>query len=330
MATTTKIQSIMENEIYTIGANGMQRLSKRPELPKGTIIYSFGGGMWEEKWATTGNGNEIVKLSENSEESYFSSPFENLDEYARPISEKFGIGFYYDLEAPRATDEEIAQAIELANNFIKERDEEKKRAEEESERAREEVIKKYGAIYDRPSGKYHTDAVLVAKHIRQDLAAAFPGQKFSVRKRDYSYINIEWKDGPTREEVEQIAGKHERNCTPDKWNCDLWDYQDTAFTSVFGGVDGLFYYRETAPENEDISLYKKPEPKQSEPAKASESEGIQLINYSEKALAIVGDTRAIKDTLKALGGRFNAHLTCGAGWIFSKSKEAAINAALNI
>ena len=322
----------MENEIYTLSANGLKRLSKRPELPKGTIIYSFGGGMWEEKWATTGNGNEIVKLSENSEESYFSSPFEKLDEYARPISEKFGIGFYYDLEAPRATDEEIAQAIERANNFIKEVEEEKKREEEESERAREEVIKKYGAIFDRPNGKYMTDAVLVAKHIRQDLASAFPGHKFSVRKTDYSCISIEWKDGPTREEVEQVAEKHQRNCTRDKWNDDLWDYTDSAFTAVFGGVDYLHYYRETAPENEEISLYKKPEPKQNKTNKTEtiEAKGIQIIDYSEKAIAVIGDTRAIKDTLKTIGGRFNAHLTCGAGWIFSKSKEDALKAALNI
>ena len=320
----------METEVYTFSKDGFKRLSEHPELPKGTIVYAFGAGMEESRWATTGKGEEIVKLSENDSDSYFSNPFNNLDKYCRPISEKFGIGFYYDLDAPRATDEEIAQAIERANNFIQERDEEKKRAEEESERAREEVLKKYGAIYDRPSGKYHTDAVLVAKHIRQDLAAAFPGQKFSVRKTDYSCISIEWKDGPTREEVERIAGKHERNCTRDKWNDDLWDYKDSAFTAVFGGVDYLHYYRETAPENEEISLYKKPEPKQSEPAKATKTEGIQLINYSEKALAVVGDTRAIKDTLKAIGGRFNAHLTCGAGWIFSKSKEDAIRAALNI
>ena len=320
----------MENEIYTLSANGLKRLSKHPELPKGTIIYSFGGGMWEEKWTTTGNGNEIVKLSENSEESYFSGPFKKLDEYARPISEKFGIGFYYDLEAPRATDEEISQAIERANQFLKEVEEEKKRAEESWNKAKEEVIKKYGAIFDQPSGKYHTDAVLVAKHIRQDLANAFPGQKFSVRKADYSSITIEWKDGPTREEVEKIARKHQRNRTPDKWNDDLWNYKDSAFTSVFGGVDYMYYRRETAPENEEISLYKKPEPKHSEPAKATKAEGIQIVNYSEKAIAIVGDTRAIKETLKALGGRFNAHLTCGAGWIFSKSKEVAIRAALNI
>ena len=320
----------MESQVYTFTKDGFKRLSEHPELPKGTIIRAFGAVMEESTWATTGKGNEIVKLSPNDAESYFSNPFNSLDEYCRPISEKFGIGFYYDLDAPRATDEEIAQAIERANKFIKEREEEKNRAEEESKRAREDVQKKYGAIFDQPSGKYMTDAVLVAKHIRQDLANAFPGQKFSVRKTDYSTIHVEWKDGPTREEVEQITGKHERICSRDRWNADLWEHNDTAFTSVFGGVDYIFYYRETAPENREISLYTKPEPKQSEPAKAIKTKGIQLINYSEKAVAIIGDTRAIKDTLKTLGGRFNAHLTCGAGWIFSKAKASTLRKALSI
>ena len=322
----------MKSEVSTFTKDGFKRLSEHPELPKGTIVYAFGAGMEESRWATTGKGDEIVKLSPNDSESYFSNPFNNLDKYARPISEKFGIGFYYDIDAPKATDEEIAQAIERANNFIKEREEEKNRAEDERKRAREEVIKQYGAVFDQPSGKYSTDAVLVAKHIRQDLASAFPGQKFSVRKADYSTINIEWKDGPTKEEVEQIAGKHERICVRDRWNDDLWDHNDTAFTSVFGGVDYLFYYRETAPENREISLYKKPEPKQNKTNKADTiaAKGLQIIDYSEKAIAIIGDTRAIKDTLKTLGGRFNAHLTCGAGWIFSKAKESALREALNI
>ena len=322
----------MKSEVYTLSKDGFKRLSEHPELPKGTIVYAFGGGMEESRWATTGKGDEIVKLSENDSDSYFSNPFNNLDKYCRPISEKFGIGFYYDLDAPRATDDEISQAIERANNFIKGREEEKKRAEEESERAREEVIKKYGKTFDQPSGKYMTDAVLVAKHIRQDLASAFPGQKFSVRKADYSTINIEWKDGPTRDEVEQIAGKHERVCAPDKWNADLWEHNDTAFTSVFGGVDYIFYYRETAPENREISLYTKPEPKQDKTneTKMIDAKGVQIIDYSERAIAIVGETKAIKETLKTLGGRFNSHLSCGAGWIFSKTKEATLREALNI
>ena len=322
----------MKSEVYTLSKDGFKRLSEHPELPKGTIVYAFGAGMEESRWATTGKGNEIVKLSPNESDSYFSNPFNTLDEYCRPISEKFGIGFYYDLDAPRATDEEISQAIERANDFLKEEEEEKNRAEEESERAREEVLKKYGAIFDQPSGKYLTDAVLVAKHIRQDLTSAFPGQKFSVRKADYSTINIEWEDGPTREEVEQIVGKHERMCVRDRWNDDLWEHNDTAFTSVFGGVDYIFYYRETAPENREISLYKKPATKQNKTNETNtiDAKGVQIIDYSEKAIAIVGDTRAIKETLKSLGGRFNAHLTCGAGWIFSKAKESALREALNI
>lgn len=322
----------MKSEVFTFTKDGFKRLSEHPELPKGTIIRAFGAGMEESTWATTGKGDEIVKLSPNDSESYFSNPFNNLDEYCRPISEKFGIGFYYDLDAPRATEEEINQAIERANQFIKEEEEEKKRAEDERKQAREEVIKKYGAIFDQPSGQYITDAVLVAKHIRQELSTEFPGQKFSVRKTDYSTIHIEWKDGPTRDEVERIVRKHKRICVQDRWNDDIWDHDDTAFTSVFGGVDYLFFNRETEPENREISLYTKPEPKQNKTNKMEtiKAKGLQIINYSEKAIAVVGETRAIKETLKNLGGRFNSHLSCGAGWIFSKAREDSLREALNI
>lgn len=48
---------------------------------------------------------------------------------------------------------------------------------------------------------------------------------------------------------------------------------------------------------------------------------LQVINYSEKAVALIGDTKEIKDTLKAMGGKFNPRLSCGAGWIFSAKKR---------
>lgn len=56
---------------------------------------------------------------------------------------------------------------------------------------------------------------------------------------------------------------------------------------------------------------------------------LQLINYSEKAVALIGDTREIKDELKRMGGKFNARLTCGAGWIFSQTKRAELETLLN-
>jgi len=56
---------------------------------------------------------------------------------------------------------------------------------------------------------------------------------------------------------------------------------------------------------------------------------VQIIEYSEKAIAVMGDTRPIKDTLKELGGRFNPRLSCGAGWIFPKSRLEAVQKALS-
>ena len=61
----------------------------------------------------------------------------------------------------------------------------------------------------------------------------------------------------------------------------------------------------------------------SEPAKAA---GLQIVDYSDKALAVIGDTKSIKDTLKRLGGKFNPRLSCGAGWVFSKKKEQELRA----
>lgn len=80
----------------------------------------------------------------------------------------------------------------------------------------------------------------------------------------------------------------------------------------------------------------KPTTKQTASAQATTStkvvlEGkLRLFNYSEKAIALVGDTKPIKDILKNLGGRFNSHLSCGAGWIFSKKAEGKLRAALAV
>lgn len=53
-------------------------------------------------------------------------------------------------------------------------------------------------------------------------------------------------------------------------------------------------------------------------------EDLEMVDYSEKAIAVFGDTKAIKEQLKELGGRFNPALNYNgekrAGWIFSKKK----------
>ena len=53
--------------------------------------------------------------------------------------------------------------------------------------------------------------------------------------------------------------------------------------------------------------------------------GIEVIQYSDKAIALFGNTKPIKDTLKQLGGRFNPFLTKDGtkqpGWIFTNDKR---------
>jgi len=52
-------------------------------------------------------------------------------------------------------------------------------------------------------------------------------------------------------------------------------------------------------------------------------ERLEVVDYSEKAVAIFGDTKAVKEELKAAGARFNMYLIRDGvktpGWILAKS-----------
>jgi hypothetical protein len=61
-----------------------------------------------------------------------------------------------------------------------------------------------------------------------------------------------------------------------------------------------------------------------------------IVDYTPKSIAVFGDTKPIKDQLKALGGRFNPVLKIGsdesvraAGWIFPLSARAELEQLLN-
>jgi hypothetical protein len=64
--------------------------------------------------------------------------------------------------------------------------------------------------------------------------------------------------------------------------------------------------------------------------------GIVIIEYSERSFAVAGDTKPIKDTLKALGGKFNPHLKHPAtqvqfvGWIFPLYKRTQVEETLKL
>lgn len=58
-----------------------------------------------------------------------------------------------------------------------------------------------------------------------------------------------------------------------------------------------------------------------------------LVNYSDKAIALFGDTKAIKEQIKGIGGRFNPFLNNNgqkeAGWILPATKREAALKLIN-
>lgn len=88
----------------------------------------------------------------------------------------------------------------------------------------------------------------------------------------------------------------------------------------------------TGKKQESKSESTKEQPEQEQNQTAEGIGAFKIVDYSEKAFAVVGDTREIKDTLKQHGGRFNPSLNVDgskcAGWIFSKKNLDAVRLAL--
>lgn len=100
----------------------------------------------------------------------------------------------------------------------------------------------------------------------------------------------------------------------------MQDYFDTNFYLSIKVSDE---YKIIEPKAKKSSV----KPEKVEEAKEVEAvtvEGLEIVDYSEKAIAVFGDTNAIKEQLKGLGGRFNPSLNYDggkrAGWIFSKKQ----------
>lgn len=193
----------------------------------------------------------------------------------------------------------------------------------------------------------------IAAKVRSYAKKNFPEFKFSVRSEWSMYTDsmyIELKSGPC---VPFIEGSRsaERGYMSTMSNVKAWKDELTpevfaALNSVsnyassfrYDDSDGMQDYFDT---NFYLSIkvsdeYKVIEPKAKKssvkPEKVEEAkeveavtiEGIEVVDYSAKAIAVFGETKAIKEQLKELGGRFNPSLNYNgekrAGWIFSKKQ----------
>ena len=52
---------------------------------------------------------------------------------------------------------------------------------------------------------------------------------------------------------------------------------------------------------------------------------MEIVDYSDKSIAVYGETKPWRENLKSLGGRFNQNLRDGPGWIFSKKHDDKVS-----
>jgi hypothetical protein len=90
--------------------------------------------------------------------------------------------------------------------------------------------------------------------------------------------------------------------------------------------DSFYSKQETIQTTQTGWVKAKEKPKQASEntEKAIHTGEVTIVHYSEKAIALFGDTRPFKDKIKDLGGRFNPYLnnngTKQAGWILPTTK----------
>ena len=265
----------------------------------------------------------------------------------RPLSEKFGIGIYYDDANPKFLDPlETAALLTKAKEKKAEAERKVKEAREEYER-----IAKIGAERLRPLIPTDAKAAIIgtlrvsecdsytdyydysivrtvilgfSKHTRnlfsemRKHAANFEGTAYLAEyNADYEHReNYSMGDG-------MYLGKHKYSgWTVEKEPiCDLEKFIER--------------YAHTAGDEANLCMkapQRETEAQQPTATADLSALSLEIVEYSEKAIAVFGDTKPIKDVLKNLNGLFRANLTYKgerrAGWIYSKKQELKVREAL--
>jgi hypothetical protein len=341
------------------------RLKESGELPEnkaktdgpkiGTILFLDGYG---ETKGTKGN-NRIVYEIEQTEwgTKYLTVEKDTLElereDTPKPFSEKFGIGIYFE------PDFNFEGSQDDLNNLVIEAKQKKKQEQqrEESEQilkaqARQGKIEEGKKLINIPDW---AKCVIVADNYQNDSDSMTDYFSTSVSQR--IFLAFSRNDRNNMQELRKAALNFEHtkdfperadNNTDNKYE-EVTEYNSghSYLPNYFLGTEQWFGFKVTKLKYFDLTKKENREeiyiaaanglcfiPNEEEKTTITESTNedlnIELVEYSDKAIAVIGETKPLKDTLKSLGGRFNFRLKCGAGWIFPKAKTEEVKAALNL
>lgn len=336
-----------------------------------TKLYSLFGGTTTDTEAQAVEVNQVIQMEGYSYDRYVVHKITHneygyhyhlinlrtLDmqqsERIKPLSQKFGIGMYYDENNIEFMSEaEVAELLAKAqekkvNQMEKEREDEKQR----------ETVRVIGRQWLQDNLPEDAQALIIAclKQDESDSQTDYFASKtvrtailgFSKHKRDIfsemrkyagnfegtTYLAEYNEDYEHREKYSMGKGYYLGESYYHGWIIQkepIYKREQAieSFAYVAGCPDGIYI---------KANKTRVQEAKETEPTTQSiktDNLSFEIVDYSEKAIALFGDTKAIKDLLSAMGGKFNPRLTHNdekqAGWIFSKSKREELTTVLNL
>jgi len=298
------------------------------------VIIAYGAGMNQYRLVVykiehTKNGYIYHLINQDTKE--FTST-----EIINPLSRKFGIGKYYDDMNP-----EFMDAFEVV--VLRQEAEGKARAKSEAdnkEQQRREEIKAIGRERLKEIIPDYAHAVIIACEREDrsdpytDYFAASTVRTVILGFSTHTKNNFQEMRGLAVNFIETayLKEKNEEHENRENYTGGSGYYLGESKyhgwiikkVQIYDRKRFIEEYAFTAGQEENICISRA-----SETVTPTNDQVVAcdytIVGYSEKSVAIFGDTKAIKEQLAAMGGRFNKYLTRNgqksAGWVFPKSKE---------
>lgn len=307
------------------------------------VVIGYGAGM---------NQYRLVVYKVEHSKNGFIYHLINLDtkeftntEIINPLSKKFGIGKYFDDVNP-----EFMDAFEVV--ILRQEVEEKARVKAEAdnrEQQRSEELKTIGRERLKEIISANAQAVIIACE-REDRSDPYTDY-FAASTTRTVILGFSTHTKNSFQEMRNLAGNFTETAYLKEKNEEYESREN--YTGGHGYYLGkskyhgwiikkaqiydrnrfIEEYAYIAGQEENICISKAPT-LTNDTQSQSVTGDFTIVDYSEKSVAVFGDTKSIKEQLAALGGRFNKYLTQNgqkcAGWVFPKNKESELQQLLNL
>ena len=212
------VGQVVSTNLYGLG-RGVIHLIQGTQSPE-TVTHRFGGVM-------ASGGNAIFDIA-----------FE-CGSMMHQLPECILHGVQWTIHDEVLGQDEVLQILKNARAEEERKISEKKLAQKtfQDEIERLKTAPEYSRLSQEQKG-----VAQVTANIRKELKAAYPGVKFSVRVRHTDSVTVIWTDGPKEDDIKTIVGKYRLG----HFNSmeDIYEYCETPFNKVYGGVSYLFTNRE--------------------------------------------------------------------------------------